>query len=279
MLDIHERLAIGPVFMNPPSYCYDINPVSDFAALCECFQGTALQSPYRSTVPLLSLVGHSPGDWQSLLKSWGLPDDVAVHFEYCVASSKVGGNPSQTDAVITSDKRAVAIEAKWTEPRYPTVSSRIRKPEADGGDPRITVRGWLGHLNSFATRPLDVDDVADVVYQVIHRAASACAIAVARNCRPHLVYLHFHPSPHSSSATTAQYARDLQHLHDLLGRPREVSFSVVEMPLRFTDAFESIRNLDKRDKSTSAHVRQALCRGPLFTFGTPTARLIEGGAG
>lgn len=260
--------------MNSSRYCYDIEPVLDFAALCERFLGTALQSPFRSTVPLLSLIGHSPRDWHSLLKSWGMPVDPAVHFEYCVASPKAGGNPSQTDAVIISDNGAVAVEAKWTEPRYPTVASRIRKPENDGGDPRITVKGWLGHLNSFAAHHLDVDDVADVVYQVIHRAASACAIAIARSCNPHLVYLHFHPSPRNASATTAQYAADLQHLHDLLGRPPEVRFSVVEMPLHFTDAFESIRNLDKRDKATSAHVRQALCRGPLFTFGTPTVKLI-----
>ena len=255
-------------------YCFDTEAVPDFVALCEQFTGKPLQSPYRSTIPLLSLVEHSRPQWDALLESWGAPANATIHFEYCVASAKPGGNPSQTDALLMSDSTVWAIEAKWTEPRYELVSKRLSRQESDGASPQLTVNGWLEHLHPFAARPLQVADVTDVVYQVLHRAASACAVATAHSCAPHLIYLHFHPSPLKSSATTGQYISDLGRLHALLGNPATVRFAVVEIPLRPTRAFELIKDLDKRSRATSAQVSEALRHGPLFTFGTPTTTPI-----
>lgn len=260
--------------MSSPRYCFDTEAVTDFAALCKRFTGKTLRSPYRSTVPLLSLVEHSTPQWKALTKSWRAPTDATVHFEYCVASPKEGGNPSQTDALIISESGIWAVEAKWTEPRYETVAKRIRKRESDGGNSKLTVAGWLKHLNRFAVSSLQVEDVKCIVYQVLHRAASACAIASAHDCTPHLIYLHFHPSPSKSSAKTKQYISDLRHLHLLLGRPENLKFTVVEMPLLPTDAFEMIKDLDKHSRDTSVRVSAALCQGPLFTFGTPTTTRI-----
>ena len=124
---------------NMTIYFYDTKPQDGIANLCKRMTGNALQSPFRSTVPLLSLVEHSPHQWHSLLKLWGIPINSAVHFEYCVSSPKPGGNPSKTDALVMSDSSVVAVEAKWTEPRYSTVEKRISKPESDGADPRRTV--------------------------------------------------------------------------------------------------------------------------------------------
>jgi len=242
--------------------------------LCQRMTGKALQSPYRSTVPLLSLVAHSQAEWHSLLASWGAPPDSTVHFEYCVASPKPGGNPSQTDALLMSDSAVWAVEAKWTEPRYETVAKRIRKPESDGADPRTTVDGWLRYLQPFTRQDLRVDDVLEVVYQVLHRAASACAVATANQRRPHLVYLHFHPSPLPTSATTSQYISDLRHLYTLLGSPGDIRFTVVEVPLKPTATFEVIMGLDKSARETAARVKAALCSGPLFTFGRPISSPI-----
>lgn len=260
--------------MKVPQYCFDTEPMAGIEELCQRMTGKALRSPYRSTVPLLSLVQHSQPDWHSLLASLGAPSDRTVHFEYCVASPKPGGNPSQTDALLMSDKTVWAVEAKWTEPRYETVEKRISKPEADGADPRATVSGWLNHLMPFSSRGLSVDGVRGVVYQVLHRAASACAVATASRLQPHLVYLHFHPSPEKSSATTAQYISDLKLLHDLMGNPGGVKFTVVEMPLKPTAAFEAIMDLDKRARESAEKVKDALCGGPLFAFGKPTIARI-----
>ena len=269
--------------MNSSRYCFDTEAVPDFTALCGKFASNSFQSPYRSTVPLLSLVEHSRQDWNALLESWGAPTDATVHVEYCVPSANSSGNPSQTDALLISDTAVWAVEAKWTEPRYPTVAKRLTQQprydtmeerlsrrEADLADAKEAVNGWLAHLNQFAERPLQLKDVSDVVYQVLHRAASACAVATARSCEPHLIYLHFHPSPSKNSATTSQYKSDLGDLHSLLGSPANLKFAVVEMPLQPTPAFDLIKDLDKRSRATSVKVARALGQGPLFNFGTPT---------
>ena len=255
--------------MNTTKYCFDKDPMAGIEKLCEQMTGKALQSPYRSTVPLMSLVEHSQPDWQSLLALWGAPSDSTVHFEYRVPSPKPRGNPSQTDALLMSDSMVWAVEAKWTEPRYETVAKRMSKPESDGADPRTTVAGWLKHLQSFAGKDLRVDDFSEVVYQVLHRAASACAVATEKKLQPHLVYLHFHPSPLPTSATTSQYVTDLRKLYTLLDNPGGIKFTVVELPLKPTAAFEAIKDLDKKSKETAVQVKASLCNGPLFTFGTP----------
>lgn len=255
--------------MTMTKYCFDTEPMVGIKELCERMTGKALQSPYRSTVPLLSLVEHSRPDWNSLLTVLGVPLDSTVYFEYCVASPNPAGNPSQTDAMLMSDSTVWAVEAKWTEPRYETVAKRIGKPEPDGSDPRKTIDGWLKHLQPYATRELRVDDCLDVVYQVLHRAASACAVATANHSKPHLVYLHFHPSANANSATIEQYVSDLSQLHTLLGHPAGMKFTVVEMPLTPTAAFDAIKGLDKRAAESSAQVKAALCSDPLFTFGQP----------
>jgi len=260
--------------MNAKNYCFDTDPVDGIGGLCERMTGNALQSPYRSTVPLLDLVEHSQTEWNSLLELWGAPIDSTVYFEYCVASPKPKGNPSQTDALLMSDSTVWAVEAKWTEPRYETVAKRISKPGSDGSDPKKIIDGWLDYMRPFAERELRVDEFMDVVYQVLHRAASACAVATANLCKPELVYLHFHPSNLRNSATTEQYVSDLRHLHELLGSPAELKFSVVEVPLTPTAAFEAIKDLDKRDGESAIKVKAALCSDSLFTFGTPINTII-----
>jgi len=260
--------------MNNPQNYFDKTEVQNFRVLCEKFGGHTFQSPYRSTVPLLSLVQHSRKEWTSLLKSWGTPSEATVHFEYCVDSPKKGGNPSQTDVMLVSKSKVQAIEAKWTEKRYETVAKRISSPEKDGADPQATVEGWIKHLHSFSAESLQLEDFSDVVYQMLHRAASACAVAKATNCLPELIYLHFNPSPEKNSATLNEYVSDLTHLHNILGSPKDLIFRCVELPVFPTPAFEIIKNLNKHLPITSTQVFEALCHGPLFTFGQPTIRII-----
>src|SRR5688572_2061407 len=125
--------------MNSSRYCFDTKVAADFPSLLRHFTGKRLQSPYRSTVPLLSLIEHNRAQWESLLASLGAQGDAMVHLEYCVPSPKAGGNPSQTDAMVLSASVVLAIEAKWTEPRdKQTIVKRVTKLESDGADPRRT---------------------------------------------------------------------------------------------------------------------------------------------
>jgi hypothetical protein len=251
-------------------HCLDTTPMPDFRSLCARLD---VQSPYRSTVPLLSLVQYNPREWCSLLSASEAIQDAPVCFEYRVAAPNVGGTPSHTDAVVMSDTTAWAVEAKWTESRYETVTEYFRNNKTVT-PPRVIVSSWLEHFKPYTTHELRFDDFQDVVYQVLHRAASACAIATKQKRRPELVYLHFHPSPLKSTATTELYVSDLAKLYDCLGSPAGLTFRVVEMPLYPTPAFEAIKDLNKSSPASSKVVVEALCRGPLFTFGTPVNRQI-----
>src|SRR6266516_2090968 len=207
--------------MTTPRYYFNTQSFGDLAGLCSRFTGKRLQSPTRSTVPLLDLVHNNRGEWNRLLEKLGALPDSTVHFEFKVPSPKPRGNPSQTDALLESETSVWAIEAKWTEPTdLQTVTKRLSKPETDGGDPYLTINGWLAHIQPFARRPLQTDDFTDVIYQMVHRAASAAYVAGERGLRPELVYLHFVPSPPKSRpATTRHYISDLTRLYERLGRP------------------------------------------------------------
>jgi hypothetical protein len=171
--------------------------------------------------------------------------------------------------MLFSTKLVCGVEAKWTEPRYGSVRARLARPESDGGDPRITMEGWLRHLRPYALGELEIEGVEEVVYQLLHRAASVCATATAHQLQPVLVYLHFHPSPRKNSAATEGYVKDLQRLHRAMGAPTKFLMHVVEMPLKPLSAFEAIQNLDKRAESSAAEVRATLCAKPLFDFSEP----------
>jgi hypothetical protein len=231
--------------MKQTQYAYDRETLADFAALCQQFTGKSLQSPFRSTVPLLSLVRHSQSAWRKLMVTLGAPADATVFFEYKVKSPKPRGRASQSDALVLSDSTVWAFEAKWTEPRDKTVARRLSDPEQDGADPRLTLNGWLARLQPFALRPLHLDDFSTVVYQTLHRAASACTVAAEQNLRPELVYLHFHYSAKKQGASVDEYIQDLRHLHALLGDPPNFKFHVVELMVNPTEAFMRIENLPK----------------------------------
>lgn len=256
-------------------YFFDTRSCADISSLCSRFTGKRLQSPTRSTLPLLDLVHNSRDAWHGLLQRLGAPSDGAIYFEFGVPSPKPGGNASQTDAVFLSDFTAWAVEAKWTEPRdNQTVTKRLSKPESDGADPRGTVSGWLAHLQPFASQPLLLEEMSGVIYQMLHRAASAAYIAAERKLDPALVYIHFVPSPDQRAATTAHYVAELLSLRERLDASAKFPFSVVEMPITNTPLFETIRDLDKHSPATSLQVKEALRSGPLFTFGEPSITVV-----
>ncbi len=260
--------------MKSGSHYFDTHGCKDSTALCSRFTGRRLQSPTRSTVPLLDLVLNNGLDWSRLLEKLGATDG-AVHFEFGVPSPKPGGNASQTDALFASGSTVWAVEAKWTEGRDPqTIAKRISKPESDGADPRVTVTGWLAYLQPLTPHPLRLDDFRDIIYQMVHRAASAAYAAGQRNAKPELVYLHFVPSPDKASASTEHYIGELTRLHERLGRPKDFLFRVVQMPLTYTPAFLAIKDLDKHSPASRQRVREALCHGRLFTFGEPSITLV-----
>lgn len=232
------------------------------AAVVNRYKSTEFSSPARSTLPLLSLLKDDEPFLKALLGSMEMRGDSNLCLEYTVKPPKGIGKVSCTDLMAISGDSALAIEAKWTEDRYETVKSWLQK--GSGSSNRQTVLdGWLGLLQQRSTLTLNPASFSDAVYQMVHRAASACD---AGN-DPRMAYLIFSPDPSQQPSITSQILKDLEHLWNLLGRPERFPFFLVEVQISPTAAFNAIRSLQKGQASTASQVRNALLgSSPLFNF-------------
>jgi hypothetical protein len=174
-------------------------------------------SPTRSTVPLLSFLKHGGPLLQDLLaETVGGSDPAGIHVEYTVDPPKGQGKASQTDAMLLRNEHACALEAKWTEPPYSDVRTWIAEGK-NRENREAVLSGWLSLLQDFTGRALKVEDFGQTTYQMVHRAASACAAGR----RPFLAYLQFSPLPGSGPVDSGPLRRGLSHLKALLGAPSD----------------------------------------------------------
>lgn len=258
MSDKHERLH------------FDRNPAMDFEDLVSRYGAKEFKSPLRSTVPLLSLVRDGWHVLQEVLKACNLSAESNLHFEFTVDSRLGVGLASHTDLMVRSGGRQLAVEVKWTEPRYETVEKWIRKPPDDDktGNPvdpdnrHTRLKGWFELIQPHATRPLREEEFSNTVYQMVHRAASACA----ETKHPQLAYLLFTPLPDGKPVQSKHYYSDLTQLHRLLGQPPGFPFHIIEVQLEPTEVFRAIKHLSKGSSETASSVQSALLKGGLFKF-------------
>lgn len=240
---------------------YDRHPVASIDNVLSYYGAKEFKSPTRSTVPLLSWLKHEPSSVRSLLNELGMPADCTLHLEYTVNPPEGKGQASHTDLMILAGARSLAIEAKWTEPRYETVSDWLNKGESPNN--RLTVlTGWLNLLQTHSSNYLVPADFSNAVYQMVHRAASACASGKS----PRMAYLLFDPSPDPNTADKQTILDDLNHLWNLLGSPRSFPFHLVKINLAPTTAFDQISTLPKNSDETSQTVQKALLEERLFNF-------------
>jgi len=238
------------------SLYFNTSPIADFAGLLSVC-APDLKSPCRSTVPLLSLVKDGNLLLEQILAALHLPVNANLHVEFQVMPPRGVGQDSHTDIMALAGDAAVAFEAKWTEPHE---------------NRREVMLGWLDLLQRHATRPLNLEEFSDAVYQAVHRAASACAAAA----RPQMVYLHFAPLPDGQNPNVEEYRRDLTHLHGSLGHPQGFPFHQIEVQITPTPAFREIEYLKKGLPATAEAVATALRGVPLFAFNGYRHHTIDG---
>jgi len=235
---------------------FDRQAVASCDDLLSLYKASEFESPTRSTVPLFSLVKYGGEIWSSISQNCS-----EAHFEFCVEPVQGRGMPSHTDVMLKDGLRSVALEAKWTEPRYDAVRAWLRR--GSNTENRLAVlAGWLKLLQPQATKPLELDAFEGTIYQMVHRAASACA----SGSKPALSYVQFSPLPDGTRPGCLQVLDDLTHLHEVLGRPEGFSFRLLEVIARPTAAFDEIRNLGKASLQTAESVKQALRGEALFVF-------------
>ena len=117
---------------------------ADFGALVALYSDDELASPLRSTVPLLDFWREPSERLGQLARLVGPPTltgNAELRFEYEVPVQRGQGRASCTDLMIVTDRAAMAIEAKYREPRYPTVPQWVE----DGNSEKrreVLEAGW-----------------------------------------------------------------------------------------------------------------------------------------
>ena len=213
-----RRVAIG--FVGAPDWrygefalhiewAYKGHRLAGFDALLDRYPAKQFDSPTRSTIPLLEYSRSPEPRIRELTEALSLPmpQRVRLDFEHRVYPQRRKGKASHTDLMVTSPEIAIAIEAKWTEPRDETVGSW----RGNSRKRRKVLRGWFDLLERRGAGPILKRDVHNLPYQMVHRAAAACYVKDASN--RWLVYLVFE----STATKRFEYLTDLVGLRDALG--------------------------------------------------------------
>lgn len=252
-------------------FFFDRQALASLDEAVSLYRPEEFQCPTRSTIPLLSLLKHDNSLWNSLLQQVG-STGVEVHLEFTVEPPQGSGKASHTDVMLIDGDHSIAIEAKWTEPRYDEVRVWLKKSEAaessfralkadHSKNRRDVLNGWLSLIQDRVSEKLNCDDFSSAIYQMVHRAASACSAGT----RSTLVYLQFCPLP-DGCPVESRLMVDLRRLHALLGSPPDFPFWLAKVTAKPTPMFDQIKGLPKGNQQTAEVVRAALHGEPLFTF-------------
>lgn len=183
-------------------------------------------------------------------------DNSELIFEFPVPVQKGTGKPSYTDLAILTSDCFIGIEAKYTEPKYESVSSWLGPAPSENR--KAVLQGWIDLLNRVSTTPLDALTVSGLPYQLIHRAASACFLDRKKRV---LVYLVF------GTAVAPHYCKHASELESFLGH-EGLSIRVLTCettPSAVCQGF--VQRWKAGDRALSGEIRAALLRAPLYSFG------------
>ncbi|MCC6334336.1 MAG: hypothetical protein IT380_10155 [Myxococcales bacterium] len=168
----------------------------DFGRMVSSMPDSEFQKHDRSTIPLLCF-WKDEANRKWLLSGMGLgkPNDSTATFEYAVESgcSECGGKgkSSFTDLMLVSNRFAVAIEAKYLERPYQRAGEWLAGGKNAENRKRV-LRHWLHVIRNRTEHAVQLEAVDALVYQMVHRTASACSVAAPRHDVVHLVLGEVH---------------------------------------------------------------------------------------
>lgn len=245
-------------------------PVQSVSDAVSLYGVKEFDSPTLSTIPMLSLLIHAPTVFDDVIKRIDFPSNHDRYLEYTVAPQYGRGKASHTDLMLKSGQKGLAIEAKWTESMYPTAGKWLGQGNNKSNKTKV-LSWWLKLLNDRTGQKLTASDVHDVIYQMIHRAASAATFH-----RPIVAYFLFKENGKKQGATATAIQKKLSELWVKLGRPKTFPFFVVEIEMTALPPYEAIRTLPKRDETTSDAVMAALQDSKeLFKFKLLDCKKVE----
>jgi hypothetical protein len=242
---------------------------SDLRDVLDQLPDATFQKITRSTVPLLAFWRRPLDRLNEVTQSLRipLPSDGILCFEYPEDSGVPRSTASYSDVMYVSDDCRIAFEAKWTESRYEDVESWLKRGATEHR--RRVLNAWLSRIARLTTIPYDVDSCSKLVYQAIHRTASACSGSAGTAV---VIYQCFCDEAHQHSHVTD----DLRDLVRVCRPASGLSFYVQRIPLTQTRAFHELarRSEGYTPRQRAAATRLALWDSDLFQFGPPQLELV-----
>ena len=236
------------------------HPIDGLSDLIRAYGNEEFDSPTRSTVPSLAYWATPEKSLSSFLGALGLPvpEAVKLDFEHKVPVQSGHGKASYTDLMISSDGLSVAVEAKSKESRYEDVETWLGVPPSENRS--AVLSGWLSLLERRSSEKLYPDSVAELPYQLVHRAASACRSDAETRC---LVYQVFDPDPEKQQF----YQRDLEGLREALGAPSpKLGIYLVICRIHGSPTYESLVSAwQSGSRSMHEEVIEGLLAGDMLT--------------
>ncbi len=236
-------------------------PCETLDSLVDALPDGELASPLRSTVPLIAYWDRPEARLAQLTELIGVPcpADPHFHFEFPVPVRRGTGKPSFTDLMVLGDGQVIGIEAKYLEPPYESVSTWLGDPPQPNR--REVLLGWLEMIGAVTGETLEIEQVHDVTYQLVHRVASACAgDAFDRS----VVYLVF------SEDHRGYYEDQIRKFRGLLGTGGELKLFLVFVPFSGSKTYnELVSRWGSGERSLAAEVRPLLQERQDFTFAAP----------
>ena len=157
-------------------------------------------------------------------------------FEYPVPTQRGRGKASMTDLMITTNKFAMAIEAKWTECKEnykPTIDKWLNEGK-NLENRKLVLNGWLDYINKFLpnNKCLDIDNnIAQIPYQFLHRVASACYVAMKKGVVPVVIYqLFFDDGNNGTEEDMRRFTSELtESYNELFQGDAPIRFNVIQV--------------------------------------------------
>lgn len=244
------------------TWAFGHKEVRGYEELISCYPEKEFASPSRSTMPHLLFWRSAESRFQEFCRFIRAKpcSSARLSFEFQVKPLYGRGKASHTDLMLTWDDHCAAIEAKYLEPEYDTVQQWLEK--GDRENRLLVVQGWCDLLAGNTGSALTIDDVRNIGYQVLHRAASA---SFFKNRTRYLIYEVFEDE--GASRGLVDYPQKIRELLKLL-KPSSIHGYVLKIPINSTTEYEELKN-QWRDggRDLSGQVLVGLQADNLMEFG------------
>lgn len=246
-------------------------PDSSYNSVLDKMAHTEVHTCETSSIPLADFWHpRNEGAISQLIDLLGLGldlDKMQKCFEYPVFAERKGnqiGRPSMTDLMLINNQYRIAIEGKYTEKLYDTIAKWKKNIKKNSNKPDV-LASWYDYIKNYAS--FDENNISkiehEVVYQFLHRTASACHKCDESGQKPILIYqLFYNEKEEKSKRRQEDVASSLKTFaEEYLRFNEKIQFFIVLTPLINVD------EVKKNNKKTDSGIFLKMKESPIYKFG------------